>query len=105
MPSRTKTGTTRADLNEIKLEVSLAIKDAVEPLVAKLNRHEQTLYGENGDSGLNGSVKRVAADQEALYKEFNAEKNKLKGVAAVLSAIGAGVGVAASFAAKALSGK
>lgn len=99
MPLRQRS--TSIDLSEMKL----AIRDAVEPLVAKLNKHEQTLYGESGANGLNGTVKRVVADQEALYKEFNAEKNKLKGVAAVLSAIGAGVGVAASFAAKALSGK
>lgn len=104
--TRTKQGTTRADLNEIKdvisLQVELAINRAIEPLVNDTRMLKQTVYGESGNNGLRGTVKNVSDDQASLREEFNEEKNKLKGVAAVLAAIGSAVGVASSLAAKAL---
>lgn len=106
MPPRAKTGTSRADLNEIKevitLEVQLAITKAVEPLAAQIRTNTQTLYGVNGNNGLRGDVSDIKSQFGGLRDEFKEEKNKLKGAAAVLSAIGAAVGVASSFAARAL---
>jgi len=86
------------DLNEMKL----AIKEAVEPLVQQLNRHEQTLYGETGNNGLRGKVEINAKEFEQLRGEFQEEKAKIKTAVAIVSAVGASVGAALSIIAKAL---
>ena len=86
------------NLNEMKL----AIKEAVEPLVQQLNRHEQTLYGETGNNGLRGRVEGNSKEFDQLRAEFQQEKAKIKTAVAIVSAIGASVGAALSIIAKAL---
>jgi hypothetical protein len=108
MAGRVKQGTTRSDLNEIKevisLEVKLSIKEAVEPLAKQININTQELFGVGGNGGLKAKVEATSRDFGDLRDEFREEKAKLNGVAAVLSAIGAAVGVGASFVAKAFMG-
>jgi len=63
---------------------------ANEPIQKMLDRHEQTLFGPQGDNGLNGDMKVINAKLE----EFDGLKKK---AIAVLAAVQLGLGAAFHF--------
>ena len=60
----TKRGLTDGELAQI----TNAIHDAVAPLAAAIQKHDQTLYGVNGDNGVTGDLKYISSEVSGLDK-------------------------------------